>query len=349
MRKAITLEPGRMELVDAPDPVAGPAEAVVRIESVGLCGSDYHLFLGDHPYARFPQTQGHELAGIVESVGDDHDGAIAVGERVAIEPLVPCGSCFACRRGRYNCCSDLKVLGAHVAGGLADRLAVRLTALYPVGNLDAELAALCEPISIGLQAVVRAGVADGDTVVVLGAGPIGQAVTLASKDRGAHVLVADLLPSRLELARRLGADVVVDSSSSDLAAEVSRWTEHEGAAVVVDATGVPELIRLGIDLVAPSGTVVIVGISQRELAVPVIEFTRKELNVLGSRNNAGVFGDAVDLVRRNQERVRSLITHTYRLEQVPDAIRHAIDHPDEVEKVIVRVADDAAEPETPAP
>lgn len=338
MRKAVTLEPGRMEIVEAPDPIAGAGQAVVRIEAVGLCGSDYHLFLGDHPYAHFPQTQGHELAGIVEAIGDGYEGSVEVGQRVAVEPLVPCGRCFACRRGHYNCCAELKVLGAHVPGGLADRLAVRADALYPVGDLDSELAALCEPLSIGLQAVVRARIADADTVVVLGAGPIGQAVTLAAKDRGAHVLIADLIPSRLDLAKRLGADVLVETSSADLAAEVDRWTEGEGAAVVVDATGVPELIRAGIDLVAPSGTVVIVGISQRELSVPVIEFTRKELNVLGSRNNAGVFGDAVDLVRRRRDTVRSLITHTYSLEQVPEAIRYAIDHPDEVEKVIVRIA-----------
>ena len=338
MRKAVTLEPGRMEIAEGPDPEPAAGEAVLRIERVGLCGSDYHLFLGDHPYAAFPQTQGHELAGIIESFGSDYDGPLRVGERVAVEPLVPCRACFACRRGHYNCCASLKVLGAQVPGGLAERLAVHADALYPVKELDPDLAALCEPISIGLQAVVRAGIAADDTVVVLGAGPIGQAVTLSAQDRGAHVLVADRIASRLELASRLGSDEVVDTSVADLAGEVARWTSGDGAAVVVDATGVPELIRLGIDLVAPSGTVVIVGISQRDLSVPVIEFTRKELNVLGSRNNAGVFGGAVDLVTRHQEAVRSLITHTYELDQVPEAIRFAIDHPDQVEKVIVKVA-----------
>lgn len=337
MRKAVTLEPGVMEIAEAADPEPAAGEAVVQIERVGLCGSDYHLFLGDHPYATFPQTQGHELAGIIQSFGSDYDGPLRVGERVAVEPLVPCGTCFACRRGRYNCCASLKVLGAHIPGGLAERLAVRADALYPVGQLDPDLAALCEPISIGLQAVVRAGVTADDTVVVLGAGPIGQAVTLSAMDRGAHLLVADRIASRLDIAGRLGADVLVDTTDTDLAAEVLRWTGGEGAAIVVDATGVPDLIRLGFDLVAPSGTLVIVGISQRELSVPVIEFTRKELTVLGSRNNAGVFGGAVDLVTRYQKSVRSLITHTYTLEQVPEAIRFAIDHPDQVEKVIVNV------------
>lgn len=337
MRRAVTVAPGRMEIEDAPDPVAGTGEAIVRIEAVGLCGSDYHLFAGDHPYARFPQTQGHELAGIVEALDAGYDGVVEVGQRVAIEPLVPCDHCFACRRGRYNCCASLQVLGAHVPGGLAERIAVRSSSLYPVGDLDPMVTALCEPVSIGLQAVNRGAIRAGDTVVVLGAGPIGQSVVLAASDRGARVLVADRIASRLALALGLGAELILDTSRLDLATASDAWTEGEGAAVVVDATGVPELIRLGFDIVAPSGTIVIVGISPQELRLPVIEFTRKELNVLGSRNNAGIFGEAVELVRRSESRVRSLITHVYPFEQTPEAIRFALDHQDTVEKVVVRL------------
>jgi L-gulonate 5-dehydrogenase len=182
-------------------------------------------------------------------------------------------------------------------------------------------------------------VREGESLVVLGAGPIGQAVTLCANDRGARVLVTDRIPARLEIAKRLGADVTVDSSTGELAPQVSEWTNGEGAAVVIDATGVPELIRLGVDLVAPSGVLVIVGISQHEVSIPVLEFSRKELDVLGSRNNAGLFPAAVDLVARRRERVRNLITHTYPLDETPEAIRYAIDHPEEVEKVIINVAD----------
>jgi L-gulonate 5-dehydrogenase len=339
MRKIVTVAPGRMEIQEAPDPVAGADEAVVRIEAVGLCGSDYHLFLGDHPYARFPQTQGHELAGVVETLGAGYQGGVEIGQRVAIEPVVPCGGCFACRRGRYNCCASLNVMGAHIPGGLAEKITVRASALYPAGDLDPDVVALCEPVSIGLQAVVRARVEIGDTVVVLGAGPIGQAVVLAASDRGADILVADRISNRLRIAERLGASLTVHTSQDHLAANVEKWTAGAGASIVIDATGVPELIRLAFDLVAPSGTIVIVGISDREVSLPVIEFTRKELNVVGSRNNTGLFDDAIDLVRRHEDRVRSLITHVYPLEKTGEAIRFALDHPDEVEKVIVRVDD----------
>jgi L-gulonate 5-dehydrogenase len=344
MLKAVTFAPGKMEVREAEEPRPGPGEALVKVEAVGLCGSDFHLFLGDHPYARFPQTQGHEFAGVIEEFGPGYDGPLGAGQRVAVEPLLPCGSCFACRRGRYNCCAQLRVMGAHAPGALAEKVVVPTTALFPVTGLDPVTAALVEPVSIGLQTVVRAEVTNGplgadDTVVVLGAGPIGQAVVLGAADRGARVLVADRIGHRLEIARHLGAVRTVDTSGEDLGEAVAAWTDGEGTAVVVDATGVPALVRLAFDLVAPSGTIVVVGISQQEVAIPVSEFSRKEVNLLGSRNNAGIFGDAVGLVTRNAERVRRLVTHRFGLREVPDAIDYAMTHPQEAEKVVVEIGE----------
>ena len=146
---------------------------------------------------------------------------------------------------------------------LAEQVVVRSSQLYPVYDLPAEIAVLVEPTSIGLQCIVRAGVSAQDTVVVLGAGPIGQTVTLSAVDRGARVLVADLVPSRLELARHMGAERVVNTSAEDLAAAVAEFTGGDGAAVVVEATGVPLLVRQALDLAAHSGTVVVVGISDK--------------------------------------------------------------------------------------
>lgn len=340
MLQAITDEPGQMRVRETTTPSPGPGQALVRVEAVGLCGSDFHLFLGDHPYARFPQTQGHEFSGIVKRFGPGYTGPVRVGDRVAVEPVIACGACFACRRGRYNCCRDLKVMGAHVTGALAEQVVVRTTALHPVGDLEAETGALVEPISIGLQAVLRATsthgpYGEGDTVVVLGAGPIGLAAVLAAADRGARVLAADRIAHRLDLARELGADRGVDTTVDDLADVVQEWTGRDGAAVVIDATGVPTLIRTAIDLVAPSGTVVVVGISPHEVSIPVSDFSRKELNVLGSRNSAGIFDQAVDLVRRHARKANRLITHRFGLEQVPEAIDFAMSHPQEAEKVMI--------------
>ena len=341
MKRAMTVEPWRMEVRDTPDPKPGRDEALVRVEKVGICGSDFSLFNGSHPYASYPLTQGHEFSGTVVEFGGSYDGPIELGERVAVEPLIPCGKCFPCRRGRYNCCTRLAVLGAHVPGALTELIAVRTGALYGVGDLDPELAALAEPISIGLQGVVRSEINAGEQAVIFGAGPIGQAVLLAAVDKGVRVLVVDKVASRLELARKLGAEVVVEATEN-VETEIADWTEGDGPAVVFEATGVPDIIRTAIQIVASSGRVVILGLSSKEVSLPVVEFTRKELTVLGSRNNTSLFGEAVSLVGRNKEHARSLITHRFTLGDAEKAIRFAMEHPAEAEKVMIDVVGGAS-------
>lgn len=339
MKAIVTIAPRQMELVSKPEPHAGPDQALIRVEAVGLCGSDLHLYLGDHPYVTYPQVQGHEFSGRVVSLGQQYHGPLQVGDRVAVEPLVPCGQCYPCRQGRPNCCTRLAVLGAHQPGALTELIAVRAESLYPVGDLDPELAALVEPISIGLHAVVRGATTSEDRVVIFGAGPIGQAVLLAATDRGAQVLVVDKVASRLELARKLGAAVTVHTEQENVSETISAWTDGESPSLVFEATGVPAVIRTAVDVVASAGRIVIIGLSNQEVSLPVIEFTRKELTILGSRNNAGIFGDAVSLVRRNQDRVRSLITHRFPLEQTQQALELALNHPTEAEKVIITLGE----------
>jgi L-gulonate 5-dehydrogenase len=339
VRQVVTIGPKAMRLQEAARPVAGVGEALIRVEAVGLCGSDYHLYDGTHPYARFPQVQGHEFVGVVESIDAGPTASVCVGDRVAVEPLIACGHCFPCRRGRYNCCVNLQVMGAHTGGALAEFIVVAVGQLYPVGDLPPLTAVRTEPVSIGLQCIVRADVARDDLVVVIGAGPIGQAAALAAVDRGAQVLVADQVASRLKRAAELGATRTVDTTSEDLAWAVAEFTGGDGPAVVVEATGVPALIRTAVDLVAHSGTVVVVGISTDAVSIPVTEFSRKELSILGSRNSAGIFGDAVALVRRHADRVSALVTHTFDLSAVAEAIEFARHNPGLVEKVVITMTE----------
>jgi L-gulonate 5-dehydrogenase len=341
MKAAVTLGPEHMELRLVPDIGPGPGQALLSVCVVGLCGSDVHLYRGTHPYSRFPTVQGHELSGVVEALADDYDGTLRVGDLVAVEPFTPCGTCIACRRGHANCCTNLAVLGAHVDGALVERIAMDASSCYPVGALDVETAALVEPVSIGLQAVVRSGATSGDTVVVMGAGPIGQAIVLAAHDRGASVMAVDILDNRLALAAEMGADVTVNTSGRDMEKEVRKWTAGEGPTVVIEATGVGHLLRSAVDMVAPSGTVVVVGISNDEVPLSVAAFTRKELNLLGSRNNTGLFGAAVDLVQRNRDRVAHLVTHRFKFDETPEALSFVMGHADEAEKVLVMVQDGA--------
>lgn len=335
MKVVVTTTPGVMEVQEADEPVPAEGEARIAVEAIGLCGSDFHLYDGRHPYAQFPQVQGHELVGRVESFGPGYDGPLAVGDRVAVEPLIACGHCYACRRGRYNCCADLKVMGAHVGGGLREFITVAAGQLHLIGSLPTLAAVLVEPLTIGLQCVVRAGVSADDTVVVMGAGPIGLAATLGAGDRGGRVLVVDRVASRLKLAEHLGADASANPEHEDVNAAIGRFTGGDGAAMAIDATGVPELIRLCLNEVAHSGTVVIVGISDLEVAIPVGLFSRKEINILGSRNSTGLFPAAISLAARYADRLTALVTHTYPLTETPEAIEYAMHHPQDVEKAVI--------------
>jgi L-gulonate 5-dehydrogenase len=337
MRSAMTLAPGRMRVTEAPEPDVPVGHVLLAVVAVGLCGSDYHLYDGTHPDAHFPHIQGHEFAGRVLELPADHDGSLTVGDLVAVEPLLPCGGCYACRRGRPNCCVQLAVIGAGTEGALSERIAVPRHLLHPTPELEDELAALVEPVSVGLHAFRRSGADRRDTVLVLGGGPIGLSVTLAAADAGCRVIVADRVPSRLEHALAAGAAIVVDSEHEDITQLVLDATQGDGPGAVIDATGAASLISTAVDVVAHAGTVVVVGISTDNLTVPVALLSRKELSLIGARNSVGDFADAVALVRRNAAVVRSWITHRITLDEVPTAIEFAAAHPEVVEKIVVRV------------
>ena len=339
MRAAVTTAKSQIEVREVPPAAPGRGEVLIAVERVGLCGSDIHLFAGDHPYSNYPLIQGHEFSGVVIEIGPDVEEGLALGDRVAVEPFTSCGNCYPCRTGHHNCCENIDIVGVHRSGALQTQIVVPAAIAHSIGDLSADLGALCEPVSIALQAVARSGVERGESVLVLGAGPIGQAIVLATSELGAHVMASDLAVNRLDLARHLGATETVLAGSDDLVERVTQWTDGDGPVVVFDATGVPAVIRSGFDVVAASGRLVIVGLSNDDVAFPVVEFTRRELTILGSRLNTGLFPQAVELVRRNADRMGALITQRYSLEDAQQALTFAHDHPAEAIKVLIEVGE----------
>lgn len=235
---------------------------------------------------------------------------------------------------------NLRVLGAHVDGALTERVVVPLERCYPVIDLNAVESALVEPVSIGMQAVERSGLGAGDRAVVLGAGPIGLAILVCALDRGAEVTLVDRVSARLALGSELGAAKIVDAASQDVRAAVGDWTDGEGPLVVFEATGVPALLREGVDMVASTGTVVVVGLSEQDVHLPILAFTRKEIAVVGSRNNAGRYPASVDLVRRERARVTRLVSHRFPLADAATAFGVAATDQSTALKVMVDVAGD---------
>jgi threonine dehydrogenase-like Zn-dependent dehydrogenase len=344
MRAAVTDGVGSMAVLDRAEPAPpGEGEVVIRPEAVGICGSDYHFFTGELSAAaggsQFPRIQGHELAGTITAAGPGCRAELGIGQRVAVWPLHPCGQCYPCGAGRPNACDRLTLTGIHLDGGLQERLAIGQRQVFPVTVDDPAIGAMAEPVSIAVRAVNRAAVQPGERAVVLGAGPIGQCISLVARERGAETLVIDLQESRLALARELGAQTHPWRSADEVIEFARRWAGPAGPPVVFEATGAAAATAAMLVMVASAGRAVQVGMSNEEVPIRVGVLTEKELDLLGvSCCGAEEFAEAVAVVERNVGLLARLISHQFGLEEAPAAIRFAMSNPAEVMKVVIRGA-----------
>jgi len=259
MRQIVLEKPGCLVAGDAVPPVAGPGEALLRIHRVGVCGTDFHAFHGRQPFFTYPRVIGHELgAEVVEAPANDR--GITVGDHCTVEPYLNCGKCAPCRSGHYNNCEDIRVLGVHSDGGLREFLAAPLDHIYKSPRLSFDQLALVEPLSIGAHAVMRSGLGPGDQVLVVGAGPIGIAITQLALGAGARVRVLEAAAYRRALVERLGVEAlaVVDDESAD---------------VVIDATGNPASMAQSFARARFGGRIVWVGIVPGAVPSTIRSFT----------------------------------------------------------------------------
>lgn len=321
MIAAVLTAPRRLEIQEVPPPEPAAGEQLVAIHTAGICGTDLHGYQGDNPLLSLPRILGHELSGTV--IGGD--GPYAAGTRVAIDPMITCGECYACRHGRRNCCVDMKVIGVHVDGGYRPQFALPFSMLHPLpDSVSLELGALCEPLTIGANACLRGEVDEDVKVLIQGAGTIGLCCLLLAKARGAEVIIADTIAGRLELATRLGADATVQIGVEDDEQKVLAFTDGDGPGVVIEAAGHPAVLRRALDLVAPSGIVVDLMISRQELTFPVTAtLIKKELDLRGSRLNRDLFPQVIDLIARGVFDPSPLITARYPLAEANEAFEAA--------------------------
>jgi threonine dehydrogenase-like Zn-dependent dehydrogenase len=336
MRAAVTTHQGVIELADLPEPGApGPGQVLVRPQAVGICGSDFHYFLGElGDQAQYPRIQGHEVGATVEAVGAGGTRGLAPGDSVALHPLSHCGHCYPCRIGRTNVCDNFSLIGIHEDGGFQEQLVLREELVFPTSERRPQIASLAEPLSIAVRSINRSRLEAGEHAVIFGAGPIGQAIALLAGERGASVLMIDPMESRLAVGAAMGAET---ARWSDDVIEVAReWAGGEGSEVVFDATGAPDAIRAGFETAVSAGRLVMVGMSHHDVPLRVFGFVDKELDVLGvSCCNDEEFGEAVAFVERHGDRLENLITQEFPLERAPEALRWAIDHPGEAMKVVI--------------
>lgn len=281
MRALVYTGPDRLELhdLDAPDPAEG--ETLIRVRHVGICGTDLHLWQGEMTTVRPPVVVGHEIVG---EVVEDTTGRFESGRRVAVEPLLVCGACRACREGAAHVCRNLRVQGVHADGGATELLATPTHRLHPIPDtLSWEAAACTEPAAVAVHMVRRAGVQLGDTVLVLGGGPIGLLVASAAHAAGAgRVLVSEVSRARLALGRQAGLEMI-DARERDPVAVVRELTGGEGADVVVEAAGHPATVAQMIQACRVRGTVLVGGIGGFPPPVDLATAVFKELTLVASR------------------------------------------------------------------
>ncbi len=284
--KTIRLEePGRLTLLtteSAAAPAAG--EALVRVHRIGVCGTDIHAFNGKQPFFSYPRILGHELGVEVVAVGADVAN-VAPGDRCSVEPYINCQKCIACRRGKPNACTAIQVLGVHTDGGMREQFIVPARKLHPSSTLTLDQLALVETLGIGAHAVERAAVQADEFVLVIGAGPIGLAVTQFAIEAGARVIVLDINEARLEFCQRqLGAAHTIHGANENVLEALQRITAGDLPTAVFDATGSPRSMMASFEYPAHGGRLTFVGLFQGEVTFNDPNFHRRELTLLASRN-----------------------------------------------------------------
>jgi 2-desacetyl-2-hydroxyethyl bacteriochlorophyllide A dehydrogenase len=331
----ITLDqPGKFSASDVPEPRPAPGEALVRVHRVGVCGTDLHAFSGKQPFFSYPRVLGHELGvEVIDPGNDPHD--LKVGDRCSVEPYMNCGKCIACRRGKPNCCTELRVLGVHTDGGMRPLISVPARKLHKSNKLSYDQLALVETLGIGAHAVERADVRADDFVLVIGAGPIGLSVIQFAQVQGARLAVMDMSETRLDFCRKQLGVVHTLTPGPDAAAQLRVIGEGDLPTVVIDATGNPKSMAGTFDLPAHGGRIVFVGLFQGDVTFNDPNFHRRELTLLASRNALpGTFRDIIKLIERDQINTTPWITHRCKLEEIPERFSLLASNPAVIKTVI---------------
>ncbi|MFC4222035.1 zinc-binding alcohol dehydrogenase family protein [Flagellimonas marina] len=308
MKYIICEKPGKLKLLEKKEPLRKKGEVLLKIKKVGVCGTDLHAYSGNQAFFTYPRILGHELAGEVEQIDDHSD--IKVGDSVVVMPYVSCGKCIACRKGKTNCCSRIKVLGVHTDGGMQEKITVPEELLLPANGLSIEEMSIVEPLAIGAHAIRRAGLGQNDVVVVMGCGPIGIAIVKMAQIRGAKVISMDVDKRRLDYAKnKLGVDFTI-LATEDVQEKVAKTTHGDMASVVFDATGNKTAIEAGVNYMAHGGKYILVGLSKGELVFSHPKIHAKETTLMCSRNaTLEDFEYVLGILKQKKFPTDSFITH----------------------------------------
>jgi L-iditol 2-dehydrogenase len=338
MKQAIMTAPGQIEIHETHAPAPGPGEVLLRIQRIGICGSDVHVYHGKHPYTSYPVVQGHEFSAVLEATGEGVTG-LTPGAKVTSMPQIVCGECAPCRRGDYHICDKLKVQGFQAPGCAQELWVTSAETIVPLPDtFSFEQGALVEPVSVAVHAVSRAGKLAGRRVAVLGAGPIGNLAAQVARCEGAKVLITDLSAYRLEIAQECGLRATSNAREETLGQASERVFGKDGFDVAFECVGVEPTITAAVATIQKGGTLVIVGVFGEKPRVDMGLVQDRELNMHGTlMYKSRDYQRAVELIASGGIISEPLMSKHFTMDDYIEAYRFIDQQGDKTMKVFIDV------------
>ena len=334
MKSLVCINPGELAYKEIEMPVPAEGQAILRVKKIGICGTDLHAYEGTQPYFSYPRVLGHELAlEVVEAAG------FKKGDAVTIIPYFNCGECIACRNGKPNCCAALHVFGVHIDGGMKEFISVPLYALVDGEGLSSDDLALIEPLAIGAHGVQRAGVTEGEFVLVIGAGPIGLGIMEFARIAGGKVIALDINQQRLDFCNdKLGVPYTINGATENVVERLKEITQGDMATVVIDATGNLKAINAGIQYMAHGARFVLVGLQKEAFQCSHPEFHKRESTLMSSRNATRAdFELVISSIKSGAVQPANYITHRVKFDEVAAQFKSWLDPKNGVIKAVIEM------------
>ena len=339
MLQQVMTAPHEIEFREVPTPAPQKGEVLVKIMKIGVCGSDIHVYHGQHPFTSYPVTQGHEVSGEIAALGEGVRG-LAVGQKVTIEPQVVCGQCHPCRHGKYNLCEELKVMGFQTTGTASEYFAVEASKITPFpAGMSFEEGAMLEPLAVAVHAVRQAGDVAGLDIVVIGAGPIGNLVAQAAKGMGARrVMVTDVSDLRLALAQKCGADFVANTKTKDFGEAMAEAFGPDKADIIYDCAGNNITMGQAIKHARKGSTIILVAVfaGPAQVDLAVLNDHELDLNTTMMYRHED-YVDAIRLVDEGKIQLQPLISKTFAFKDYKKAYEYIDVNRETTMKVIIDV------------
>lgn len=337
MKAARLVKPYQMIFEEKPIPEIRENQVLLKILCFGICGSDLQIYHGQHKYAAMPIIMGHEIAAQIEKTGSRVTG-ISPGDKVTIEPQVTCGSCYPCQTGRFNVCEQLKVIGVHMDGCNQEYYAVDSKYLHKIPDaMENGIAALTEPMAVGVGAVKRSRKYKGGNVVIVGAGTIGNLTAQAAKGLGAEqVMITDLIQEKLDYARECNVDYAVNTSEISLKKAIEKCFGKRKADVIIDCAANPKVFQSILEAARPSSEIILTGNYKVPVTLEVPAIQRQEIELIGHMMYVREdFEDAIRLLEKGEIETGRTISHRFPFDKYPEALEFIDKHSGKIMKVII--------------